>query len=125
MNPTLRIDIDIRDVPYAPGVEAAADASRIPPEAFLLGGAGEYELLFAVPEKKTADFEAVLRNLPVTRVGATAMDAASPGVFLRSEKGRVRMETSPPCPRETESRSGYLEAVLRMAGELSCGRVRS
>lgn len=45
VNDSLRIVIQRQAIPYAAGIAQAAGALDVPPEAFLLGSAGEYELL--------------------------------------------------------------------------------
>ena len=45
----MRLEIETDKIPLAPGLSETARASGFPKEAGLLGGAGEYELLFATP----------------------------------------------------------------------------
>lgn len=50
VNPALRLVIDRRAIPYAAGVAEAGAALDVPREIFLLGSAGEYELLALWPD---------------------------------------------------------------------------
>lgn len=118
LNPALRFTIDLARVPLAPGVRDAADALGFPPEAALLGGAGEYELLFTIPA--TVD-EAAVAELSAT--GAVAIGevapCAIPGVHLCREGLSVgEMTQSPPCPRGVSNLDEYIRQVMQMAREL-------
>lgn len=108
-SPKLRFEIDLRKVPYAPGVEAAAAKAALPPGAFLLGGAGEYELLFALPESSRPTAEA-------RRIG-NIVPSDDPGVFFASGTTTTKMK-APPCPRESRSRAEYICAVASAAKKL-------
>jgi len=118
-NPAWRIEIACDAVPLADGVRAYTSTAGIPAETALLGGAGEYELLWAAP----ADLPREAR-LALTGAGATAVGATAPGqggVCLRQADRIRRMESPPPCPREAASTQEHVAAVIRMAQEL-CGR---
>lgn len=110
LNPGLRFFIDLAAIPYAPEVLAVASAMGIPPEAALIGGAGEYELLFALPS--TVDSLAI---------DAVKIGEAVPGdaglVFLRDGQ-EVPVSSPPPCPRSFVDREQYIRKVLEAAGAL-------
>jgi len=114
VNPAMRLEIDLPRVPLAPGLRVAAAAGGFPPEAALLGAAGEYELVFAVPESV-----ARIAGDDLAAVGATRIGDAAPvepgGLFLRRGGSASPMIAPPPCPRGAESHDAYVEAVMRMA----------
>lgn len=99
VNAGFRFEIDPRAIPYAPEALAAAQRFGLPPPAFLLGGAGEYELLFAAdPEADVPD---------ATRIGTVGPDNAG-GIFL----GSRQLRASPPDPRAFSDRNAYLAAIV-------------
>lgn len=109
VNPRFRFEIDLSAVPFAPGVERAAAAAGLPAGAFLLGGAGEYELLFALPEGA--------RPRGVTRIGG-ASSSGNQGIFFAGGRKAAEMKTPPPCPRSAGSREAYIAAAAAAAKEL-------
>ena len=99
VNPGFRFELEPAAIPYAPQARAAAQRFGFPPPAFLFGGAGEYELLFAAaPGAEVPD---------ATRIGTVSPDAAG-GVFFGSNP----LLESPPDPRSFTDRSAYLSAIL-------------
>lgn len=110
VNPRLRFEVDLPSVPFAPGVERAAAAAGLPPGAFLLGGAGEYELLFALP--------AGCRPGPgLTRIGRVT-SSGRPGVRFSRGGAVAWMKAPPPCARESRGRAAYIRAVSAAAVKL-------
>jgi thiamine-monophosphate kinase len=106
VNPGFRFDLDPAAIPYAPSARDTAQRVGFPLPAFLLGGAGEYELLFAAdPGAEVPD---------ATRVGTVAPDSAS-GVFF----GAAPLRSPPPDPRSFPDRPSYLAAVLSHLPRLS------
>ena len=103
-NPKMRIEIDAAGLPYDPSVLEFATAHHIPPPAFLFGGAGEYELLFATPADQTPD-------IPATRIGR-AIPSSDAGLFLPIEGNPRRIAEPPPCPREYTDQGDYIQAIL-------------
>jgi thiamine monophosphate kinase len=118
LNPDMRFEIDVDLVPLAMGVTEAV-ATGIPAEAFLLGGAGEYELAFSIPEPAETEAVEALKEMRATRIGEASLNSDG-GLFFR-KKGRIvsRMINEPPCPREAVNRDAYIQTVLSMARELS------
>ena len=104
VNPGFRFELDASAIPYAQEALDAAHRFKLPPAAFLLGGAGEYELLFA------ADARAEVPD--ATRIGTVAPDADG-GVFF----GTRRLHAAPPDPRAYSDRTAYLAAI---AASLEC-----
>lgn len=100
LNPGLRFNLDPATIPYAPEVRAAAQRFQLPLAAFLLGGAGEYELLYA------ADPDSQVPG--ATRIGTVTPDASG-GVQM----GRgFTLRNPPPDPRAYGDRQAYLAAIL-------------
>jgi thiamine monophosphate kinase len=109
LNPDLRMEVDIDSLPIAPGVREAAYAAAFPVEAALLGGAGEYELLFALP----AEFDDP--DIGATRIGA-AMPDSEPGLYILRDGGSTsRMIEPPPCPRDAATVKDHIQDVMLMA----------
>lgn len=111
----MRLNIDIRKVPFSNGIIAASIYADFPPEAALIGGAGEYELLFTVP--------AGIADKELARIGATAIGNAIPGqpakVELICMNGKTKtMHKAPPCPREAPDTETYIKNVIKTAIEL-------
>ena len=99
VNPGFRFEIDPHAIPYAPQASDAALRFGFPLPAFLLGGAGEYELLFAAdPGVEVPD---------ATRIG-TVMPGTAHGIYFGSSLLRV----PPPDPRAFPDRPSYLTAIL-------------
>lgn len=109
LNPSLRIEVELGAVPMAHSVDAVARTLAVPPEAFLLGSAGEYELLALLPEEVDA------RQDGFRRIG-TFSRAVDPGVFLK--KGDLSILLPPgslPEPRSFPEREAYIETVIRLS----------
>lgn len=114
-NPGHRFLVDGPSLPYAAGVLPFATAASIPAEATLIGGAGEYELLFTIPSAYRAAHSAELAVAGITVVGE-----AEPGngaVRLRTG-GRERPVTGPPPdPRTAASAREHARSVVTQARE--------
>lgn len=114
-SPPMRFTIDVDKVPLAPGLVEFAGASGFPPEAALLGGAGEYELLFAtsadLPEAATAE----LASAGATFIG-TVGPHEEPGLyFQRNAEVFGKMTEPPPCPRDAATVEKHIEEVMQAA----------
>ena len=117
-NPAARLEIDLAAVPLSPGIAEFAAAQGVPSEAFLLGGAGEYELLFATPVALPAAACRELTAAGVTRIG-TAGTGGEAGVHLgRGGQAWRRMTNPPPCPRAAATVEEHVRAVIQAATEL-------
>lgn len=110
LNKGLGFTIDLETVPYDPKALEIARAMGVPGEAALIGGAGEYELVFTLP--------ASLREIPVsaTRIGEVVPGTGS--VRLLRQGGEFVMDAAPPCPRGSGSRDEYIRRVVAYAGRL-------
>ncbi len=118
VSPGLRLAIDLAAIPYAPGVRQMCAAAGLPPEAALFGGAGEYELLFALPNALPAAELARLRTAGLTLIGR-AFPAALAGVEFRLANGACApMTDPPPCPRQAASVEEHARQVVAAATAL-------
>ena len=118
LNPGLRFEIDCRAVPLAPGLEEFAATAGMPAEAALLGGAGEYELLFAVPAGLAESAAAALAALGASPVGVCMPSPESELWLVRRDGTRVAMSAPPPCPRAAASVAEHVQEVVRQAHQL-------
>mgnify|MGYP006290198547 FL=1 len=117
-NPSLRFDVRLDDVPIAKGAVQAAKAMGFPVESALLGGAGEYELLFAVPEAAVSELNNDLYSIGAACIGSTREDQP-PGMHLSRNDGLQRLMTDPPpCPRAVANSQEHVREVLTMARKL-------
>ena len=99
VNPGFRFELDPAAIPYSQHALDAAARFGFQLPAFLLGGAGEYELFFAAePEAEVPD---------ATRIGTVAPDAAGEVFF-----GARPLCEPPPDPRSFPDRPSYLAAIL-------------
>jgi thiamine monophosphate kinase len=115
-SPRLRFAVDLAAIPFAAAARSFAVQARLPLEALLLGGAGEYELLFTVPASRLPAIGSELAAAGITVVGAVTWGEA--GVFLLQGDRERCMAGPPPCPREAASAEEHAQAVMRMAREL-------
>ena len=112
LTPDLRIEIDLAAIPYAPGIDRAAEALNGPREVFLMGSAGEYELAALVPERAADD----LARAGLRRIGTFRRDA-QPGLFFRGGTDRIA-HPGLPDPREVDSFDAYCTALMTLARRL-------
>ena len=114
-NPTRRFAVDRAALPLAAGVAEATAAARLPAETVLLGGAGEYELLFAVPSERLAAARAEFAAAGISVIGEIA---EGPGeIVVRSPGREQRIGEPPPDPRAAASIREHAQAVVRTARE--------
>lgn len=115
LNPGLKLQIAIDRVPLALNVAATAQQLGIPAEASLLGGAGEYELLFMLPEHAGSAIEQALRDTGAVAIGT--VHPAEEGQIIITCHGKMlsRMTQAPPCPRTVMNIDSYIAAVISTA----------
>jgi len=117
-NPTLRLQIDLDQIPFATGLAQFAQESGVSAEAALLGGAGEYELLFTTPADLTERARARIVRAGAKCIGTVWPDPA-PGIhFYRDSEYVGEMRQPPPCPRSASNVAAHAQQVLRLATEL-------
>jgi thiamine monophosphate kinase len=112
----LRIEVDLTAVPYARGVIGAAAAMQVPQEVFLMGSAGEYELLALVPEsaRRTAA-QAGLRQIGAFRT------SDQPGLYFRDDTQLIA-HPGLPDPREADSLGAYCAILMDQARRMFSDR---
>jgi thiamine-monophosphate kinase len=115
-SPGLQFAVDVAAVPLADAARHFAGQAGIPTEALLLGGAGEYELLFTVPADRLPAVRPELAALGITVVGEVT--AGREEIVLCSGGQERRLAGPPPCPREAVSAEEHARAVIQMAKEL-------
>jgi len=116
-----RIEIDLDAVPFASGVADFAAAAGMPREAALLGGAGEYELLCAVPEDSPESTLLRLEDTGARMVGSVAWLEPAGVFFRRGDSAPMAMTGPPPCPRAAGTVENHIQEVARAAMELFGG----
>jgi len=115
LNPNLHLEIDLAAIPYAPGISDTAAAMQVPPEVFLLGSAGEYELLALVVDDVVGGI-APLERAGLRRIGSFTTDAAS-GTYLRAADRCVALPELPD-PRAAASFDAYRADLVALAQRL-------
>ncbi len=112
LNPTLAFEIELDALPLASGLVEAVCELGFPTEAALLGGAGEYELLFAMPSELT------LPEGVASCVGTIRPDDQA-GIHLKREGTLLNViDTPPPCPRDAATVAQHVQEVMQMAHRL-------
>jgi thiamine monophosphate kinase len=91
-SPKARIEVDLDRLPLAEGASDFTAAYRIPPETILLGGAGEYELVFAIPEGSSKGALGALAKAGCTRVGTAARGTRVKPGLGGNQKGSLEAE---------------------------------
>jgi thiamine-monophosphate kinase len=112
LNPGLRVEVELDALPLAAGAARAAVRARIPPEALLLGSAGEYELVALVSETRADELMAqkLFRRVGSFRRGPDG------GLFYRRGAGGSAIAHRPlPDPRGSGSVDRYRRQVIALA----------
>lgn len=104
LNQDLCFEIDSASLPIDEQIIEFCRDNDLPAQAFLFGGAGEYELLFTTPID-------VVPHIEATKIGIVH-PSAKQGLFFNTN-GHVSEIMQPvPCPREINDRSQYIQAIL-------------
>ncbi len=111
-NPRLCLKVDLASVFYAPNVKTVAAEMSIPPETFLVGSAGEYELVALVPAGESLKLEKCDWN----RIGEFSAEVAT-GLFYYSADRSLELikHDTLPDPRNAMSLSHYQQSVIEYA----------
>ena len=120
-SPGVRLEIDLAAVPFAPGVAEAAAAAHTGPEAFLLGGAGEYELLFATRVEAGRGVEEQLRAAGAKSIGRIVPDPAGGVQLYRGRQFCAALTEAPPCPRAAANVEQHIAEVIARSRQISGG----
>jgi len=111
LNPGIRFDIHAEQIPLAIGIREYAQRVGLPAEAALVGGAGEYELLFAAPKNLSDSSKHELQKMGITVIADLSI-SNTPGVHIQRNGEIIGTMTSPPpCPRAEETVSDHVKAV--------------
>jgi thiamine-monophosphate kinase len=118
MNPGLRFEVRADRIPLAAGLCDFSRQAGLPAGAALLGGAGEYELLFATPQDLPKAVADDFQSLGITPLGDVTA-AGGAGVHIcRGDGTVVAMGGPPPCPRAAATTAEHVKAVVAMAADL-------
>lgn len=118
MNPELGISVHADRISLAAGIREAAAMAGIPAETALVGGAGEYELLFATPADVGRAVRSEFQALGITAVADVSV-AGTPGVQIcRGGAVTGTMRDPPPSGRAAASVTDHVRAATAMAASL-------
>ena len=126
-NPGMRIEMHAEKIPMAAGLVEFAQLAGIPSEAALIGGAGEYELVFATLDSLDDSTRKELESMGMTAIADLSWSASvdSPGVHVYRNGSRVQAMTHPPpCARAAETVADHVRAVTDFAMALFAGEER-
>ena len=118
VNPERRFLVDVDRLPLDPVLGPFSRETGIPAGAALLGGAGEYELLFTTPADLPGSAEEALLAAGVTPVGEVGAEGEGPVMLKRKGRTIGVMNTAPPCPRGAGSVEGHIREVIDAAKAL-------
>ncbi|MDD3276063.1 MAG: AIR synthase related protein [Kiritimatiellales bacterium] len=118
LNPHLQINLHVEKIPFAHELRECALPPGIPLEAALVGGAGEYELLFATPSDLSSSARTELESMDMTAIADLYINTPHDLLICRNNKAIRTMTTPPPCPREIGSLTEYVHAVASFATTL-------
>jgi thiamine-monophosphate kinase len=117
-SPGMRLQVESNKLPLTRELAALVRTSDIPPEAALIGGAGEYELLFTAPLTLSSIECADIESAGAHRIGTVEPDDEAAVCFQRNDHTLCNMDTSPPCPREAATVREHVQDVLYTAQKL-------
>lgn len=89
--------------------------ANIPFAASLIGGAGEYELLFTAPVEMRKEILNASNAMSLTRIGEVRSDLEQKGIWLSSAETSLELTREPPCPRAYSQFDEYTAAVMEQA----------
>jgi len=118
LNPHMQFHLHTEKIPMAKELLTGTLPDGIPVEAALVGGAGEYELLFATSGNLSAASRTELESMGITAIADLSINT-EPGIFICGNKRVIRAMTNPvPCPRGIGSITEYIHMVSRFAANL-------
>lgn len=121
VSPGMGLEVDLERVPLAAGLAELHRVRGIPLSAALVAGAGEYELLFAVPSDVPESARHELRALGATSIG-TASPSAAPGLTVcRAGSTPRSVAEPPPCARAAGEVAEHIRQVIAYARDLEGG----
>lgn len=117
LQPEVDILIDLNRIPYSQTMITAVKSLSLPIETALMGGAGEYELLFAVPENQTSSFMRKIGSHKITQIG-TIMPAHQGSVRCIKDGVVISITQAPLCPRSFPRLEDYIAALIQTTTEV-------
>jgi len=127
-DPAIRVEIDLSAVPFSHAAATAAAALDVPREVFLLGSAGEYEIVALIPEdarpavegagmRRIGVFSKVAGEPASTASGSGERAFAAAGLFFRRGAALIA-HPGLPDPRACASFDEYRAALVALARRL-------
>ncbi len=115
LNPRISIIIDIDSIRYAGGIKEYTNSAGVLQEAFLLGSAGEYELLaFVLPE----DSLDLIAKDHFYQIG-TFNTIDNPGIYYRTKNKKSLIEHIPLIdPRAAISMDDYCKGIITLSHKM-------
>jgi thiamine-monophosphate kinase len=110
LNKNLHFQIDTPALPIDKEAINFCIENKLPPQALLFGGAGEYELVFTTPVD-------VIPTIQATRIG-TVCPSKQPGLFFDLSGRSVEITQPPACPREIRDRTEYIQTILKQVNDV-------
>lgn len=119
LNPTMQLIASVDDLKIHEDVLNYCKVASLSPKAFLLGSAGEYELIVGVKPEHKEQFEASCTGEPVQAIG-TMKACDTPGFFWKNKKeNKCKADIEIKCdPRLESDREIYIKEVLSVAQQL-------
>ena len=110
VNPCVVFDIQTDKLPFDHNVLAFCKEHGVPSQAFLFGGAGEYELIFTLPA-------GIVPDIVATKIGSVRI-SDEPGIFFNTSGNVAKLECAPPCAREVVDKVEYINLILEQVSRV-------
>jgi thiamine-monophosphate kinase len=119
-NPKARIEANLREIPIDGSVIKFAQSQGLPKEAFLFGGAGEYELLVGVPQENYQQACNLAKKTGIlTEVGLMVKQSDKPGIHWKKPTGAFQADIPLTIdPRTNPDREAYIKEILEVVAQL-------
>jgi len=111
VSPRIAIELNLEKIPFTAQAKEQTHSLSFPKEALLVGGAGEYELLFTTPDTLSTVEKQELIAAGITLIGYTHPDKESK-VITNKGFQKKQIAELPPCPRDIGSFAEYTKQVL-------------
>ncbi len=105
-NPDLEFSIQTDELPIDKEVLVFCKENGVAPQAFLFGGAGEYELMFTLPV-------GVMPEMDSVRIGRVKQ-SSDHGIFFNTNGNFSKLKSIPPCAREITNKAEYINMILEL-----------
>lgn len=110
LNKDLRFEINSSALPIDKEPTNFCIENKLPPQALLFGGAGEYELVFTTPID-------VVPEIQASRIGIASLSKQQ-GLFFDLGGRLVEITQPPACPREIQDREEYIQTILEQVNDV-------